>query len=133
MNPTQARLAAAQAYHEASIENAPPVVVVRKLFEGALRFLDRAAACDPGRPASGFAENLRRADAIVVELRLALAREAHPELAGRMHELYLFVESSLRRAQRERHAKAIADARAVLATLHDAWSRISIDAPAAAA
>ncbi len=58
---------AASIYEQANIENAPPVKIVRLLYQGAIRFLDSASACDPQTKGSKFNYWLGRADEIVVD------------------------------------------------------------------
>lgn len=115
---------ASEAYRRAAIEGAPPIAIVRMLYAAALRHLDRAASAVAADPRSGFDASIARADAIVTELRLALAKEPAPEIAADLAGLYLFVEDRLRRALRERRAEPVAEARAVLARLADAWERV---------
>ena len=64
---------AADAYKSSSVENAPGIKVIRMLYEGALRFLDRALALETDDPQFGVW--VTRADAVITELRLALDRE----------------------------------------------------------
>ena len=122
-----AQSAAALTYGEGAIENAPPIVVVRRLYEGALRFLERSTRAAPESPA--FAEGLLRADAIVVELRLALAHELAPEIARELERLYGFIEERIRQSLRERNPAPIAEAQGVLERLLAAWSSLAL-APA---
>ena len=68
--------AAADAYRSSSIENAPPIKIVRLLYQGALRFLDQAAREDPSDPTSGFLNLIGRADAIITELRLGFGHRS---------------------------------------------------------
>ena len=123
----------AAAYRASAVENAPPVVVVRLLFEHALRTIASAEACDPVRQPAAFAKHLARADATVVELRLALAHEAAPDISRRLEQLYLFVETRLHDALRQRDCAPIAEARSILAILLDAWTRIDLGPSATAA
>jgi flagellar protein FliS len=120
----RATASVAGAYALANIENAPPLKLVRLLYQGAIRFLDNAVACDPGTPDSRFDHWLSRADDIVVELRLALDRAPAPQVAESLTDLYLFVEKELARARRERSVEPIAGARSVLVTLLGAWSAV---------
>ena len=117
---------AAGVYAQANIENAPPTKIVRLLYQGALRFLDSAAGCDPSQPNSKFDHWIGRAEDIVVELRLGLQRQHAPEIADNLSELYLFVEASISRARRERTAEHLIGARQVLARLLEAWTALDI-------
>jgi len=121
---------AARAYTEHSIENAPPVKITRLLYEGALRFVDRALLCDPADSRSQYAHWIGRADAIVVELRCALDHDAGGVASRDLERLYLWCEDCCARATNERDAKHLHEARKVLATLLDGWRQIEIQSSA---
>jgi len=116
--------AAAETYRRSSFENAPPVKVVRMLYEGALRFLERAEKAAGGSEAR---EWLRRVEMIVNELRCSLDHEAAPEVSANLEVLYLFVEERLARAALQADASAIGEARGVLETLLDGWSGAQVE------
>jgi flagellar biosynthetic protein FliS len=116
-------------YRESSLENAPPIKIVRTLYERALRLLEQAAACDPKGSRSEFVDALARTDEIVTELRFALSHEHAPQVSRELERLYLFVESRIQTALRDRDPAPLADARAVLAKLHSAWSEVALDGP----
>ena len=84
--------AAADAYRRASIENAPPIKIVRMLYQGALRFLQQAESVDPSDPSSPFVDLLERVDAIVIELRLSIDHSAGADMTADLERLYLFCE-----------------------------------------
>lgn len=117
---------AASAYKQASLDTAPPLKVVHLLYEGAIRFLRQAEEADPSGPATEFVDRLRRADAIVCELRLCLDHEVAPDVAGNLASLYLFVESQIQEAMIERVTEPIGHARAVLTRLHEAWKAVEV-------
>ncbi len=117
---------AAGVYAQSNIESAPPIKIVRLLYQGAIRFLDTAAACDLTQPNSRFDYWLGRAEDIVVELRLGLQAEHAPGIADDLSDLYLFVEASISRARRERTAEPLIGARQVLARLLEAWTALDI-------
>ena len=98
------------------------------MYQGALRFLDQAAQCDPTDPRSRFVHFVGRADAVVSELRLALDPARAPEVSANLEQLYLYVESVLQRALLERSTDQLPAARAVLATLLEAWSKVELGA-----
>jgi len=112
-------------YLESTLETAPPIKVVRLLYEGALRFLDQAAAADAKHPRSPFVDCLTRADLIVAELRLSLEHQQAPQVAADLERLYLFAEGRIQEALRLREHAPIAEARAVLVRLFDAWSQVA--------
>lgn len=115
---------AAEAYRTSTIENAPPVKVIRLLFEGALRFLDQAASLDPKDTAQPFASLVGRVDDIVVELRLCLEEDAAPELSENLERLYLYCEDELGRAIVDRDLAPLDRVREVLLILLDAWRQV---------
>src|SRR5262245_60209403 len=121
-NPT-----AADAYRRSALENAPPIKIIRLLYQGALRFLDEAAAVDPKADPQRFQDRLHRAEAVVVELRISLEKEHAPELCSELERLYLFVEDKLREAVHSRSAEPLTAARSVLNTLYSAWREIEVE------
>jgi len=125
--------AAAAAYQESAVESAPPLKIIHMLYEGALRFLAKAEACDPASDPQGFGGSLRRADAIVCELRLSLNPDQAPELAQNLSALYLFVEGQIQEALLEQAGEPIAPAREVLETLFDGWKHLDVTQPETAA
>ena len=130
MRPTNPHAAAnaASTYAEDSIINAPPVKIIRLLYEGAIRFIDRALRSDAADPQSRFVHWVGRAEDIVVELRCHLARENAEELADTLAQLYLFVEARLLLAMRERSGEPLGAAREVLSTLLEAWTAVEVEA-----
>jgi flagellar secretion chaperone FliS len=121
---------AAQTYQQSSIENAPPVKIVRLLYEGALRSIDRAAACDPALERQTFAQWVGRADEIVAELRIALQSEAAPEIADALDRIYEFAQFQFSQALMRNDIQPLADARKALATLLEGWRHIELQTTA---
>ncbi|MCZ6597865.1 MAG: flagellar export chaperone FliS [Planctomycetota bacterium] len=119
--------AAVSRYKSEAIESAPPVKIVRLLYEGAMRFLDQAAQIDPKTEGIRFREKLSRAQAIVTELRIALDHEQGSDVSLPLEQLYLFVEQQILRAWEDYATDAITNAHQVLATLHDAWRKVEIE------
>ena len=124
MNPAPS--AAAAAYKSANVENAPPLKLVRMMYEGALRFLEQAESAHGAGDAARFQERCLRAQAIVAELRLALDPAAAPELAANLDSLYLFAEGEIRAAILGEVPTPLRPARDVLATLLDGWKRLEV-------
>ncbi|MDC0585151.1 flagellar protein FliS [Planctomycetota bacterium] len=127
------KMTAAEAYLNSSVENAPPIKIVRLLYQGAIRFLGQAALEDSRDPRSKFVKLLSDADAIVAELRLSLdAGAGSPDVVGNLESLYLFCEGEIQRAMLDRSAEPIGGAKAVLETLLEAWSKVEVEAARAA-
>lgn len=118
---------AASAYKEASFESAPPLKLVHMMYEGALRFLEQAQDFDPASEAQQFDERLRRADAVISELRISLNHEIAPELCRDLTALYFFAEDRIHRALLERDPQQLEPARDVLVKLLDGWKTVEIE------
>jgi flagellar protein FliS len=119
---------AADLYLEDAVENAPPVKLVRMLAEGAVRFLDRAIAHPPEGDRKVFVGACQRADAILIELRIALVPVEGSDVAGRLESLYLFCEERIGKALLESRVEPLGEARQVLAVLLDAWQKVETPA-----
>jgi flagellar secretion chaperone FliS len=119
---------AADLYLEDAVENAPPVKLVRMLAEGAVRFLDRAIAHSPAQDRKAFVLACQRADAIVIELRLALVPVDGSDVAPRLDSLYLFCEERIGKALLESSTEPLCEARQVLSVLLDAWQKVETPA-----
>jgi len=117
---------AAKTYQQSSIENAPPIKIVRLLYEGALRYIDRAATCDPRAERRAFVQWVSRADEIVSELRIALEREPSPEIADALERIYEFAQFELAQALIRNDIQPLAHARKSLATLLEGWRHIEL-------
>ncbi len=115
---------AAETYRQNAVESAPPIKIIRMLFEGAVRFLSQAEAFDASTETVQFNDRIRRAEAIVSELRLSLDNTQNPELCEELERLYLFVEDELREAFLQRDKVRVANAKGILETLGDAWNRV---------
>lgn len=124
MNPQDA----VHAYKTDTVENAPPLKLVRLLYQSCIKHIDTAARANPADPSSPFIDALSCADVVVSELRLALEKDHAPEIAGNLEQLYLFVEDTLQQAMRERSVDGLAGARNVLSTLLEAWTQVELDA-----
>lgn len=115
---------ASQTYLREAIETAPPIKIIRMLYQGAIRALMQASAAGPhdGR----FSERVSQADQIVTELRLALRPEFGQQQCEQLLELYVFVESRILEALKERTVEPLGEAQSVLQTLLDAWNQVEL-------
>jgi flagellar protein FliS len=125
-NPASDPRSVAQAYLQSTVENSPPIKIVRLMYEGALRFLDRAAAVDSPALSSERTRWLSRADAIVNELRASLDHSHDPRVTQELDRLYLFVHERIAHAIIEEDPSLIPGARVVLATLLEGWKEVEL-------
>jgi flagellar protein FliS len=127
-NPASDPRSVAQAYLQSTVENAPPIKIVRLMYEGALRFLDRAAAVDSTAVSGERTRWLSRADAIVNELRASLDHNHDPRVSHELDRLYLFVHERIAKTIIDEDPSLIPGARVVLATLLEGWKEIELRA-----
>ncbi|MCP5022198.1 MAG: flagellar protein FliS [bacterium] len=125
---------ASQVYLAATIENAPPIQIIRLLYQGALRYLGQASQLDEIRINPEFTALLCNVDDIVVELRLALdyGVDGKDEVPRNLERLYLFCEDELSRSLIERSLEPLDGVKRVLELLLDAWRNVEIEAGRAA-
>jgi flagellar protein FliS len=125
--------AAADVYRRSSVENAPPIKVIRLLYEGAIRFVVKAQELDPKNPRSEFVEYTSRADAIVTELRAALDHSLNDEVTDSLEQLYLFCGAELSKALLQRTAEPLPAVEKILRTLLDGWRHVEAETTRTAA
>jgi len=123
---------AMQAYTESSVLTAPPERLVVMLYDGAGRFLARAAAAIRDGDARAAGESIRRAHAILDELLATLNQDAG-EIAERLESIYLFCKRALTEAQLKRDPEGVERIAGLLAELREAWAQIAGAAAAGAA
>jgi flagellar secretion chaperone FliS len=115
---------AAAAYRTSTFENAPPIKILRMLYEGALRFLNRALTLDPQD--EEFRKLVYRADDIVVELRASLDHGPNPELSAGLENLYVFVSGELGEAILDGKVEGVENAISILSTLLEGWAQAQV-------
>ncbi len=118
---------AALAYRQASFENAPPIKIVRLLYEGAIRYVDRAEQLLTDAEQPSWTYWVGRADAIVEELRLSLDTTHGEELCRELDRLYDYVQNRLALAVKDKQAARLDEARRILVRLLDGWSQVELD------
>jgi len=116
---------AADTYLESAIETAPPVKILRMLYEGAIRFLLKAKTFESASPEQ--VEWIRKSEDIISELRITLDHTVNPELAANLDGLYGFCLDELGDAVIKREPHHIDEAKEVLMTLLEAWKQVQIE------
>ena len=125
-----AQTSASQAYKESSVLTAPPELLVVMLYDGALRFLARAAYAlrNEGGPAAA-AHPLNKAAAIIDELLVTLDHEKGGEVADRLQAIYVFCHRLLGEARLESDADKVDEVAKLLRELREAWAQICGTSP----
>ena len=103
-----------------SVAAADPQRLITLLLDGALTRIAEARGCLQRAAREEKTNHLRRALAIVTELRACLALE-HGELPANLDRLYEFVERQLLRAHTDSSAHLLDDASGVLNEIRAAW------------
>jgi flagellar protein FliS len=110
------------AYRTNAVETASPEQLTLMCYDGALRFMRRAAkSMDDGDLADAGAAT-GRAQAIVNELNITLDMEAGGEIATNLRSLYLFVNRHLSEAMLTKDSAKVREAMGIIGDLRGAWS-----------
>jgi flagellar protein FliS len=128
----------AQSYRRVATETASPGQRVAMLYDGAIRFLERALggfqAEDPRERNQTIHNNIVRAQAILHELNACLNCEAGGELAAALRRVYLYSDWRLDESNRRKDPAGIREIADRLTVLRDAWNEMlrRLETPAAA-
>jgi len=120
------------AYQAASLENAPPIKIVRMLYQSAIRRMEQARRMELPSSLAAFNDAVGKTDAIVTELRFSLDHSQGPDLCKQLEGLYLFVEDCLGEAMSAHDGEVLVSALQVMRTLLDAWEQVEVQAERAA-
>ena len=123
-----AAYAAQQSYQQNDVLTATPGRLVVLLYDGAGRFLRRAAAAVRAENLEASNAALQRAEAIVDELLATLDFERGGEIAASLRDLYLFCRRELNDARLERDADKIETVADLLGELREAWAQVEAQA-----
>src|SRR5579883_373318 len=114
-----------RSYHQTATLTAPPGQVILMLYDGALRFLDRALSgfqCDdPGELNMAVNNNLQRAREIIRELDFALDLDRGGELAMTLHRLYEYFDRLIHSSNLKKQRAGIDEVIRHLTVLREAW------------
>jgi flagellar secretion chaperone FliS len=111
---------AQQAYRDSAILTAPPERLVVMLYDGANRFLIQGATAMRAGDLTVMNDRLRRAEAIVNELRATLDMSAG-QVASNLESIYSFCQRLLLDARLKQDAGKIDQVAKLLSELRDAW------------
>jgi flagellar protein FliS len=112
-------------YKETSVATASPTKLVVMLYEGAIRFLTRAARDIRERDLVSKSQSINRALAILQHLRLTLDMEKGEHIARELDRLYAYAVSKVLEGSTQLDATAIEEAIKVLSNLLPAWEEIA--------
>lgn len=113
-----------QQYQATQIQTAGTGDLVLLLYDGAIRFLNRALiALDEGRIPAASADIIRGQE-IVLELMAGLDFERGGDLAGNLRNLYEFCYHTLVQASLRKDAERIRTVTRLLSRVRDAWRAV---------
>lgn len=115
-----------KSYHQTATLTAPPGQIILMLYDGAIRFLDRARAGfelqDPAQLNMAVNNNLQRARDIIRELDCALNLEKGGDLAQTLHRLYDYFDARIQASNIRKQGHGIEEVIRHLSELRDAWA-----------
>jgi flagellar protein FliS len=115
---------AQQAYRDSAILTAPPERLVVMLYDGANRFLVQGATAMRAGDLTVMNDRLRRAEAIIIELRATLDMNAG-QVASNLESIYTFCQRLLLEARLKQDADKIDHTAKLLQELRDAWDKVA--------
>jgi flagellar secretion chaperone FliS len=114
-----------QSYRQISTQTASPGQLVVMLYDGAIKFLERALAGfdfeDPLEFNSTISNNIVRAQQILSELNGSLDMERGGQLSDTLRQLYFYIDTRLTQSNLSKTRDGIMEALKHLTVLRDAW------------
>lgn len=115
-----------QSYRQVATQTAPPGQLVLMLYEGAIRFLERALGGfehdDPAEFNVTINNNVLRAQEIIRELNVSLNMEGGGPFADNLRRLYDYLDRRLMESNLKKEDGGIREVIERLAVLRDAWA-----------
>ena len=110
-----------QKYKQTSITSASREQLLIMMYEGAIRYMKRAAKAIDEKDLSEKGMNIGYAYDVVTELTNTLDHEIGGEIALNLEQLYMFVCDQLTQANINNERKPIDDSISIFETLLDGW------------
>ena len=115
-----------KSYRQTATRTAPPGQLVLMLYDGAIRFSERALEGfqqdDPATSNMTINNNLQRAQEIIQELNWSLNMDEGGEVAVVLRQLYEYLDRRLHESNVKKEQEGIRESIRRLAVLRDAWS-----------
>ena len=117
-----------QSYRQVATKTATPGQLVLMLFDGALRFLDRALVGfdldDPLDSNLAINNNILKAQEIIRELNMSLNLEKGGEFALTMRRLYTYYDLQLSQSNLRKDSEGVQLVIRLLTVIRDAWAEM---------
>lgn len=111
------------AYRTNAVETASPEQLTLMCYDGALRFMRRAAKSLEAGDLADASAATGRAQAIVNELNITLDMDAGGEIAANLRGIYLFVNRHLSEAVIAGEAAKVRESMDLIGDLRGAWAQ----------
>lgn len=115
-----------RSYRQVATQTAPPGQLVLMLYEGVIRFLERALdgfnRQDPVEFNETISNNVLKAQAIIHELNMSLNMEAGGEFSANLRRLYDYLDRRLLDSNLKKEDTGIRETLQRITTLRDAWA-----------
>ncbi len=109
-------------YKSVSVDTASPRQRLLMLFDGAVRFSNRAFRCVEAGDIAGKGLYIGKAQAIVQELQNVLRHDVAPELCGALSSLYTYIIELYSQANLSADPEAIKEATELLETVREGFA-----------
>ena len=117
-----------QSYKTISLETAPPGRLVLMLFDGAIKFLERAKLGfgieDPVEMNETVHNNITRAQNIINELNSTLDMDQGGEVAVVLRDLYVYLDNRLFESNIRKELEGVQEVIDRLSTVQAGWSEM---------
>ncbi len=117
-----------ESYRQTATLTAPPGQIVLMLYDGILRFLERAlsgfASAEPAERNMAVNNNLQRAQSILRELNCALDIEKGGDLAVTLRRLYDYFDRRILESNLKKTRDGVEEVIQHITVLRDAWNTI---------
>ncbi|MBO8142020.1 MAG: flagellar export chaperone FliS [Firmicutes bacterium] len=115
---------AARQYRTTQVSTAGPMKLVLMLYDGAIRFVNQAAAAVESNKLEEAHRSLLRAQDILAELDGALDRSAG-EIAENLHRLYDYMQRRLIEGNVRKDPEPLREVAGLLEQLQEAWQAVA--------
>ncbi len=120
----QSSLAGYQAYQKSKYETASPHKLILMLYDGAIRFAEKAIEEIEAKNIAESHQWLIKAQDVVYELISSLNEQEGGEMAQNLKRLYLYIIEQIVQANLKKEAAPVQEALHILRELRSAWEQI---------
>lgn len=112
-------------YQKTAVETQDKGRLIIMLYEGAIKFLNRAASDLEAGDYQGKGKNIQKALDIIYELNTVLDMKTGGEIAQNLRKLYNFMIRHLHTANMKKDVQMIRDVIGILSELKQGWEAVS--------